>query len=195
MRETPEPAPHRGADVRHRSSMSRTKQPGWSIVPFLLLVACAALFVLATSQSLPGIVASHFGASGRADGSMPRAAYVGFMLVIVALVPLVLALVPLQVFRNPNARLNLPDPEYWLAPGRRAATIEYLSRQAVRFSTMLLVFLCYAHWLVVRANEATPPNLASHWFIGGLVVFLAATLAWVVSLVAHFRNGIGCGPC
>jgi serine/threonine-protein kinase len=165
------------------------KQLGWSIVPFLLLVACAALFVLGTSQSLPRIVASHFGVSGRADGFMPRVFYVWFMLVIVALVPLILALIPLQVFRNPNARINLPNREYWLAPERSAATIEYLSRQALRFATMLLAFLCYAHWLVVRANKATPPHLTSNWFIGGLVVFLVATLAWIVSLIGHFRIG------
>lgn len=164
------------------------KQLGWSIVPFLLLVACAALFVLATSQSLPGIVASHYGVSGRADGFMPRATYVWFMLVIVALVPLALALIPLRLFRNPSARINIPDREYWLAPQRRTATIEYLSRQAVRFATMLLVFLCYAHWLVVRANKLAPPKLPSDWFVGGLVVFLVATLVWVVALIGHFRN-------
>jgi uncharacterized membrane protein len=159
------------------------------MVPFLLLVACAALFVLGTSQSLPDIVAAHFGASGRANGFMPRVAYVWLMLGIVALVPLLLALIPIQAIRNPDARINLPNREYWLAPERRAATIEYLSRQAVRFSTMLLAFLCYAHWLVVRANDAASPDLPSHWFIGGLVVFLVATLVWVVSLIGHFGNG------
>lgn len=159
------------------------------MVPFLLLDACAALFVLRTSQSLPGIVASHFGASGQANGFMPRVDYVWFMLFIVVLVPLVLAIIPIQVFRNPSARMKLPNREYWLAPERRPRSIEYLSQQTVRFATMLLVFLCYTHWLVVRANQATPPALATHWFIGGLVVFLVATLIWVASLIGHFRNG------
>lgn len=164
------------------------KQQGWSIVPFLVLVACAALFVLGTSQSLPNVVASHFDSSGNANGFMPRSVYVWFMLVIVALVPLVLALVPLRAFRNPNTRINLPNREHWLAPERRTETIETLSQQAVRFSTMLLAFLCYAHWLVIQANKTAPPNLSSRWFIGGLVVFLVATLFWAVSFIGRFRN-------
>lgn len=164
------------------------KHQGKFIAPFLVLVTCAALFVWATSQSLPAIVASHFDSIGNANGFMPRSAYVWFMLVIVALVPLILALMPLRAFHDPNARINLPNREYWLALERRAETIDYLSRQALRFSTMLLAFLCYAHWLVVQANKVAPPNLSSRWFVGGLVVFLAATLVWAVSFIGRFRN-------
>ena len=169
----------------HRSAI---KQQGASIVPFLVLVAGAALFVLATSQSLPTIVVSLFDSLGRPNGMMPRSGYTGIMLVVVAIVPLLLVLMPLQVFRKSNAHLNLPNKEYWLAPERRAETIDYLSRQAIRFSSMLLAFLCYAHWLVVKANQITPPTLSSRWFIGGLVVFLVATLVWVVSLMGHFQR-------
>lgn len=119
---------------------------------------------------------------------MPREVYVWFMLAIVALVPLVLAVLPIQAFRNPNARINLPNREYWLAPERRAETIEILSRQSVRFSTMLLAFLCYVHWLVIQANQTVLPTLSSQWFVGGLVVFLVAMLVWVVSFIGRFRN-------
>ena len=158
------------------------------MVPFLALVACAALFVWLTGRALPNVVASHFGAAGLANGLMPRDAYVVVMLAIVALVPLLLAVVPILAFRNPRARINLPNRGYWLAPERRGETIEVLSRQALRFSTLLLGFLCYAHWLVLEANRVVPPRLSSGWFAGGLVVFLAATLVWAVSLIARFRN-------
>lgn len=168
--------------------MNRSAKQGWSMVPFLALVACAALFVWVTGRALPDVVASHFGASGQANGFMPRGIYVSLMLAIVAFVPLVLVVVPLQAFRNPDARINLPNREYWLAPERRAETIETLSRQSARFSTLLLIFLCYAHWLVIQANKTVPPILSSFWFVGGLVVFLIATLVWAVSLIGRFRN-------
>jgi uncharacterized membrane protein len=168
--------------------MSRSNQRGHSLVPSLALVACAVLFVWVTSLTLPSVVASHFGASGEANGFMPRQFYVWLMLAIFAAVVLALVVLPNRIFRNPDARINLPNREYWLAAERRAETIEILSRQSVRFSAMLLVFLCYAHWLVVLANAVSPPRLSSPWFVGGLVVFMLATLAWVISLLGRFRN-------
>ena len=168
--------------------MSRFANQCWSIAPFLGLVAFAALFVWFSSRGLPNVVASHFGASGQANGFMPREVYVWFMLAIVVLVPLVLAVLPMRMFSNSKARINLPNRDYWMAPERRAETIEILSRQAVRFSTMLMAFLCYVHWLVIQANQTVPPTLSSQWFVSGLVVFLVGTLFWVVTLIGRFRN-------
>lgn len=168
--------------------MNRSAKQGWSMAPFLAWVACAELFILVTSLALPDVVASHFGASGKANGFMPRVIYMWLMLAIVAFIPLVLVVVPLQAFRNPNARINLPNSEYWLAPERRAETIETLSRQSVRFSTLLLAFLCYAHWLVIQANKTAPPGLSSRWFFGGLAVFLVATLVWATSLIRGYSQ-------
>jgi len=37
------------------------------------------------------------------------------MLALVVLVPVVLGVLPNRMLRNPNARINLPNPEYWLA--------------------------------------------------------------------------------
>lgn len=157
-------------------------------MPFLVAVAGAALFVWWTSRALPDVVASHFGASGRANGWMPRGIYTGFMLAIVVFVALLLGVLPSRMLRNPNARIKLPNPQYWLAPARRAGTIDFISRQLMRFSSMVLTFFCYTHWLVVRANEAVPPQLSSQGLTGGLVIFLLATLVWVMSFLGHFRR-------
>jgi len=159
-----------------------------SLVPFLVAVACAAWFVWLSSRALPDVVASHFDASGRVNGWMPRAVYRGFMLALVVLVPVVLGVLPNWMLRNPNARINLPNPEYWLAQAHRAETIDFISRQLMRFAFMLLTFLCYTHWLVVRANEAVPPQLSSQGLTGGLVIFLLATVGWVMLFLGHFRR-------
>jgi len=180
-------------DVARARGMTQLAKPspassGRALIPFLALVVCAALFVGLSCQDLPDIVASHFDASGRANGFMPRRAYTVFMLAIVVGAPLVLALMPMRAFRNPRARTNLPNRAYWLAPERRAATIDVLSTQAVRFATVVLVFLCYAHWLVVRAHALTPPALSTPRFMAGLVVFLLVTLAWTVALIRRFTH-------
>ncbi|WP_334159213.1 DUF1648 domain-containing protein [Oryzomicrobium sp.] len=156
--------------------------------PLLILTTCATAFVWATGHTLPSVVASHFDIGGHANSFMPRDAYVWLMLALVVAMPLVTAVIPHWALRNPGIRINIPNRRYWLAPERRAATIDYLARQSVRFSILLLAFLCYVHWLVIQANQAVPLLLPVPYFIAGLVVFLSATLAWLVALTRHFRK-------
>jgi uncharacterized membrane protein len=155
---------------------------------FVLVVAGAVVFVWLTSRSLPTLVASHFGASGAANGFMPRNFYVLFMLGFVIGLPVLLVLVTSLAMGHAKARINLPNREYWLAPEQRAETIAVLRAGVMWFGALLVVFLCYAHWLVVRANQSAPARLAESWFIGGLVVFVVATLLGVWLLLGRFRH-------
>lgn len=155
---------------------------------FLVAVACAAGFVWASGQSMPDVVASHFAAGGAANGYMPRAVYVLFMLFFVIALPALMVFITWRSLERPGARINLPHREYWLAPERRGQTVTRIRAGVLQFSAMLLVFLCYAHWLVVRANRSQPVRLDESWFLGGLLVFLAAALFWALGFVRQFRR-------
>jgi energy-converting hydrogenase Eha subunit E len=155
---------------------------------FALAVLCAVAFVSLTSLSLPSQVASHFGASGMPNGFMPRGAYVGIMLAVVLGLPVVMVYGTWLAMANPDARINIPHRVYWLGPERRDATIALLRVGVMRFGVALVVFLCYVHWLVVRANAAVPVRLATPWLLGGLVAFLVASLVQVAMLVRRFRH-------
>jgi len=159
-----------------------------SSVLFLVLVASAAPFVWLTGRFLPEIVASHFATSGLANGFMPRASYVRLMLVFAVVLPLAVVFLPRVTFSNPKARINLPNRDYWLAADRRAGTIEFLRQHSARLGSMLVIFLCYVHLLVTRANRVVPPNLSSPWLIGGLVVFLVSVIVWAKVFFGRFRN-------
>lgn len=163
-------------------------QQGSARTVFLILVACAASFVWFTSLGLPEVAASHFVGSGAANGFMTRASYVSFMLLFVVVLPLVLVFVPSISLNNPKAGIRLPNKEYWLAPERQAETAEFLRQHMARFGSMLVVFLCYIHWLVIRANAVVPPLMPASWAIGGIVVFVTGTLIWSSALLRHFRN-------
>jgi uncharacterized membrane protein len=163
-------------------------QRGSASAIFLIFVAGAAAFVLFSSRMLPEVVASHFGASGAANGFMPRAFYIAFMLAFVIGLPVLLVFVTSFAIGSQSARINLPNRDYWLAPERRAQTIRVLRAGIIWFGALLVTFLCYAHWLVVLANEAQPARLAESWFLGGLAAFLLATLIWLKVFVVRFRN-------
>jgi uncharacterized membrane protein len=156
-------------------------------VATLVLVVCAAAFICLSSRSLPTLVAAHFDAAGRPNGYLAREPYIAILLLITVLVPLLVVVIPHRAFSHPDARLNLPNRDYWLAPERRAATVRFLSRQTSLFAWLVVVFLCYTQWLVVRANALTPPSLDSRAFLGGLALFLVCTLLWIVRLVRRFR--------
>jgi len=162
---------------------------GKGLLLFALLVACAVAFVWLTSLRLPGTVASHFGSAGIANGFMPHDYYVCFILSFVVGLPVLLVFLTWLAMANPKARIKLPRGDYWLAQERRAETVAFLRNSVLGFGVMLVVFLCYAHWLVVLANEVNPARLSESWFIGGLIAFGAAMLVSLIALLGHFRHG------
>jgi hypothetical protein len=153
-----------------------------------LLAASGAGFVWLTSVSLPDVVASHFGADGYANGFMSRGAYIGLMLACAVGLPALLVIVAHFGLGSPNARINLPDRDYWLAPERRAETVSYLREQLARFAVVLMGLLCYVHWLVVRANAIRPPRLSTPWINAGLVAFAVFVVIWMRVFLRRFRN-------
>ena len=156
-------------------------------ISFYLVMALAALFVVRTGGTLPDVVATHFGPSGAANGFMPRPLYVRFMLIFVVLLPLALNFLIGRVLKLPNTRINIPHREYWLAPERRADTVERLRRHMNFFGVLLAAFLCYVHWQVVQANTHSPPVLDNGRFSTGLAAFMVALVVWIVVLRRNFR--------
>jgi uncharacterized membrane protein len=161
-------------------------EPDRSLRTFFTILAGALVFIYYTSKSMPEVVASHFNSAGVPTGFLSREVYLLVLLVVVLLAPIALVFVPRLALRSPDARINVPHRDYWLAPERRQQTIDIISQQSTRFAQMLVAFLCYAHWLVVHANSSTPPSLSSDWLLAGLVVFMGLTVRWAFRLIGRF---------
>ncbi len=159
-----------------------------SLSAFLVLLAGALAFTWQTGNLLPAVVASHFNRAGMATGYLPRAVYRGAMIAILLLPTLLVVVLPRLSLRRPGARINVPNQEYWLAPKRRAQTVAMIVGRCTQFGVLLILFLCYAHWLVVSANRHQPPALSSDWLLIGLVVFLGATARWAAAFIGQFRD-------
>lgn len=152
----------------------------------LLVLVVAAGFVWFTSGDLPPVVASHFGSGGAANGFVGKGTYTAFMLAVVVAVPALIGFSGQLVRVLPLQLINLPNKQYWLAPQRRAATLESLSSLSVPLALALVVFLCFVHWLVVQANAVQPVKLRETSLFVGLAVFGVATVLWLVVLFRRF---------
>jgi hypothetical protein len=170
--------------ARGRDSAPRDR----SLSTFYVTLAAALLFTFYTSASLPEVVASHFNSAGIATGFLPRRIYTAIALLMVLLPPILLVFVPRRRLRSPTARINLPNSAYWLAPERRDETIAMIARSCTGLGVLLMIFMCFVHWLVVLANHSVPPTLSSGWFLGGLVVFLGLMVRGAGGLVGRFRS-------
>ena len=153
---------------------------------FLLVLVAAGAFVWITSDALPPVVASHFGPGGSANGFMGRGPYTVLMVAVVVAVPALIAFSGQLVRVIPPWLINLPHRQYWLAPQRRAAALESLSSLGVPFALALVFFLCFVHWLVVRANAVQPARLPEGPLLIGLAMFGVATVLWLFVFFRRF---------
>jgi hypothetical protein len=158
------------------------------LLTLLLLAAGAAFYVETTSRALPADVASHFGVTGAANGFMPRDFYVRLMLALLVGLPVLVGLLPSVLIGRPNARINLPNGHYWLAPERRDASLRFLRNHLVRFGLLLLAFVCAVHRQILHANLLVPPQLSMAVFMRGLIVYLLCVAVWTVMLFARFAG-------
>jgi hypothetical protein len=163
-------------------------QRGASTLWFLLVIAVGVGFIWMTSRELPPLVASHFGSSGIANGFIPHKSYLLAVIFACTVLPMVIVF-PISIAMNsPNAVINLPNRDYWLAPERRAETVSFVRKQMMRFGTAMLIFICYVHWLVVRANEQSPPRLAAGPFVSAVAVFVGFIIVWIAIHFTRFRR-------
>jgi hypothetical protein len=154
---------------------------------FLAVLASAAAIAV-TSADLPAMVASHFGAGGNVNGTMARDEYLRLMLALAVLVPAAIVLSFAWLPRVAPCLVNLPNRRMWLMPSHRDATLATLAVRGAVGAILVTTFICVAHMLVVRANQATPAQLDSTAL--GVVVgaFMLAMAAWVVELLLRFRR-------
>jgi len=155
---------------------------------FAILLVVTAMSIFATSDALPQTVASHFGGNNLANGWMSRDGYVVFMLCFALGVPLFLVLTIGGLPRAMPRLVNLPNREYWLSGERQKESLDYLLEHAYRLGSVTLLFALGVHLLVLDANTAQPPRLASGLLVGLMALFFAALGLWALALMRRFRK-------
>jgi uncharacterized membrane protein len=159
-----------------------------SRTPVVLLVLLYVFFfgcLAFTAWQLPERVASHFGAAGEPNGWMSRSAYLQFIGIFGAGVPLFI----IVVFRLlPVSLINVPNRDFWFAPERSAQSRDYLFRQSFWFADLMISFFAGVHLAVVQANGHSPAQLSLPSLLGVTGIFLFGILFWTANLFRQFSR-------
>ncbi|HTZ17789.1 MAG TPA: DUF1648 domain-containing protein [Dissulfurispiraceae bacterium] len=153
-----------------------------------LLVFASVVQILYYYPQLPDVVASHFNASGMANGWQPKGAFFGIYGGVIALLVLVFSVPVFFMDRIPDSLINLPNKAYWLSPERRADTFVFINNQMLMFGNATLLFILVVFHLVIKENLA-PRNLFSPSIMMPLLgIYILLSIIWTVRLVLRFRK-------
>ena len=152
----------------------------------LVLLAAAADLAWFLPQ-LPAQIATHFGVRGVADGWSSKTSFAVTHGGLLVFMPALFVGLAWFMPRLPVSLVNLPHRDYWLAPARRARTMETVSRFLLAFGIVTTSFLVGLMHLTLAANLNPPPRLGTGFavLLIGQITVLVGMVVW---LLVKFRR-------
>jgi uncharacterized membrane protein len=157
---------------------------------FLMILAAGLLQCFHDFPLLPERMASHFAASGAANGWMTKSHFLITYAVVLLPAIFVEFLLHRRIAATPDKLLNLPNKQYWLAPERRAETFAYFEIFFAWYGCAFLLLEVFAMGLAMRANFQSPPRLPTGPILTVIAAFAIFNVVWVVAMFRRF-SGIG----
>jgi len=160
-------------------------------LPRILYMVLALVGLLLAAYYYPRMplrMASHFAGDGRPNGWQPREAFFLIMFVVGSLSAIIAFFAPWRIASQPNARINLPNRDYWLAPERRAQTMNYISAFMAWLGCGVLFLLISGTFLAMQANLAPDGRLNSPALVAAIVVFLLSLMVGLIRFIRHFQE-------
>jgi uncharacterized membrane protein len=155
---------------------------------FVLLVFLGFLQARNFAAAMPGVMATHFGASGSANGWQTKNQFFVVEIVMLGVCLLIGFGIPFIISKAPPSLINLPNKEFWLAPVRRDHTLAVFRIQMAWFACALLTFLVVVNQLVFNANQSVPRHLNGAQFTIAMVTFLGFVALWSLRLIGYFSK-------
>lgn len=155
-------------------------RPSRLAIFLLILLAFWQLFHY--EPLLPQRMATHFDGAGTADGWSSRSEFLRTNAIMVAGFGILFVGITALIGRVPDAHINLPNKQYWLAPERRATTLDWIGRQMEWFGAATIALLLGMTQLTILANLSGGNALgdAFWWLFGGYMLYMTA---WLVALL------------
>jgi uncharacterized membrane protein len=158
------------------------------LVALVCLIVFAVVFVIYTTAYLPDRVATHFSGDNQADGWMSRDGYLLFVLAFLVGAPLLLSLGIGTLTRRFPQWTNVPHRDYWLAPLRRDASLQFLTAHGKRLGCLVVMLMVGMHYTLLLAHHSQPPRLPVSTFSSILFGFVLALVWWIVRLYRRFAK-------
>lgn len=159
---------------------------GVALAVFLASAAACVGQAFLYAAALPARVASHFGPDGVPNAWMSRDRLVALDLCVVGLLTIVFLGIALLFRSVGTASINLPNRDYWLAPERRAETVDSLSRSCLWFGAGTLLLMLDVFRQVFRFNLSASGALEHPR--ASLAAYLAFAAAWIAAFFRRFAR-------
>ena len=152
---------------------------------FLLTAVCTSIYFSYYYSLLPKVVASHFDLHGIANGWQTKQGFFEVLAGTTGLSAFLVFGIPTMIAVMPSL-INLPNKDYWLAQGQRAASLEFLSGWFAWFgyAVYLVIIVAFDYAMQMNLHMASGPSLARLWYtLAGLAVF---AIIWTIRLFGRF---------
>lgn len=152
---------------------------------FLLTAVCTSIYFSYYYPLLPKVVASHFDLHGIANGWQTKQGFFEVLAGTTFLSAFLVFGIPTMIAVMPGL-INLPNKDYWLAPGQRAASLEFLSGWFAWFgyAVYLVIIVVFDYAMQMNLHSASGANPTRLWYmLAGLVVF---AIIWTIRLFGRF---------
>jgi uncharacterized membrane protein len=159
-----------------------------SLIIVVVLEAVAALQIAYYLPKLPATVASHFNAAGMANSWEPKQMFLELYAIVMLGIAAVYFIIPRLIFSLPPELINVPNKAYWLAPQRRAETLEFFVDHFAILGAGTLVLLVAIFQLAAVANLNTTPAFSGPAAFGLLAGYFVFAVIWAVLLFVRFRR-------
>ncbi len=154
-----------------------------------LVLGALVLFLLyqvfSAYHTLPARVPAHFNFGGRPDRWMSRRSFFALELILILVTAASFGLLPLLFQKIPLRFVNLPNKEYWFAPGRRQETVARLVGYLLWLGNATLLFF-YFLFGKIDTFAQNPRGTLSFW--PELTAYLLFVFVWTVKLFLEFSK-------
>jgi len=153
---------------------------------FAVLAIGAAIYFSSSYAQLPDVMASHFNARGMPNGWQTKSAFFVFLAGVSVLAAVVGFGIPRIITAMPPELINLPHKRYWLAPERRAETMDFLGGYFAWFGCALFAVILITFDFALQANlhPDRRPDATPMWFV--LAGFMAFAILGTVRMFKRF---------
>jgi uncharacterized membrane protein len=155
---------------------------------YALLLVCGAIGAAHYYALVPERMASHFASDGTPNGWQLKEMFFLLMGLVAASTAIIGFLAPVLIVRRPASQINLPNKEYWLAPGRRGATMEFIAGQMRWFACAVLFVILFGGYQAIQANLRSVVRFDSQTMLVVMVGFVVFVLGWLIGFVRHFSR-------